>query len=94
MTTILGINAYHGDSAAALVVDGHLVAAIEEERFNRIKHWPGFPSESVRYCLEAAGLKANQLDHVAVSFNPKANFGQRLGFLLQHMPTFDANAKL
>ena len=52
MTAILGINAYHGDAAAALVIDGELVAAIEEERFNRIKHWAGFPAESIRYCLE------------------------------------------
>ena len=52
---ILGINAYHGDASAALVVDGQLVSAVEEERFNRIKHWAGFPSESIRYCLDVAG---------------------------------------
>ena len=45
---ILGLNAYHGDSSAALVVDGQLVAAVEEERFNRVKHWAGFPAESIR----------------------------------------------
>ena len=54
---ILGINAYHGDASAAIVVDGHLVAAVEEERFNRIKHWAGFPAQSIRYCLEAAGIQ-------------------------------------
>jgi carbamoyltransferase len=54
---ILGINAFHGDSSAALVVDGRLVAAIEEERFNRVKHWAGFPAESVRYVIDEAGLK-------------------------------------
>ncbi len=65
--------------AAALVVDGQLVAAVEEERFNRIKHWAGFPAESIRYCLDVGGIAADQLDHVAISFNPKANFAERLG---------------
>ena len=51
MTYILGLNAYHADAAACLVKDGTLVAAVEEERFRRIKHWGGFPSESIRYCL-------------------------------------------
>ena len=51
MTYILGLNAYHADAAACLVKDGTLVAAVEEERFRRIKHWGGFPGESIRYCL-------------------------------------------
>lgn len=83
---ILGINAYHGDSSAAMVVDGQLVAAVEEERFNRVKHWAGFPAESIRYCLQAAGLKASDLDHVAVSFDPKANLGRKALFALTQMP--------
>ena len=53
---ILGLNAFHGDSSACLVVDGELVAAAEEERFRRIKHWAGFPSEAVKYCLRAGGI--------------------------------------
>ena len=57
---ILGINAYHGDASAALVVDGQLVAAVEEERFNRVKHWAGFPAESIRYCLDDAGLAPDE----------------------------------
>ena len=52
---ILGINAYHGDASAALLVDGQLVAAAEEERFNRIKHCAGFPRLAIEFCLEAAG---------------------------------------
>ena len=48
---ILGINAYHGDSSAALVIDGKIVNAIEEERINRIKHWAGLPVESMKWCL-------------------------------------------
>jgi carbamoyltransferase len=50
-SAILGLNAYHGDSAACLFVDGKLVAAAEEERFRRIKHWAGLPTEAIDYCL-------------------------------------------
>ena len=69
---ILGINAYHGDASAAIVVDGQLVAAVEEERYNRIKHWAGFPAQSIRYCLETAGIDPREVDHVGISFNPCA----------------------
>src|SRR3979490_2238156 len=54
---ILGINAFHGDSAAALVRDGVLLAAAEEERFRRVKHWAGFPTQSIAYCLREAGAR-------------------------------------
>ncbi len=87
---ILGINAYHGDASAALVVDGKLVAAVEEERFNRVKHWAGFPSQSIQYCLDFAGLKIEDIDHVAVSFNPKANLFKRLSFVATHWPSTSA----
>lgn len=63
---ILGLNAYHGDASAAIVVDGRLVAAAEEERFTRIKHCAGFPANSVRYCLDAAGARLQDVDHVAI----------------------------
>jgi len=53
---ILGINAYHGDSAACVVEDGKLIAATEEERFRRIKHWAGLSTEAIHYCLRAAGV--------------------------------------
>jgi carbamoyltransferase len=84
MTTILGINAYHGDSAAALVRDGELVAACEEERYNRIKHWAGFPEESVKRCLQCAGIGMEEVDHVAVSFDPRANLMRRLWHVGTH----------
>lgn len=87
MPSILGINAYHGDASAALVIDGELVAAVEEERFNRIKHWAGFPAESIQWCLEAGGVKPEALDHVAISFDPRANFGKRLAFVARHRPS-------
>ncbi len=84
---ILGINAYHGDASAALVVDGQLVAAVEEERFNRVKHWAGFPSQSIQYCLDVAGIPIDGIDHVAVSFNPRANLAKRLAFVAAHRPS-------
>lgn len=92
MTSILGINAYHGDASAALVVDGQLVAAVEEERFNRIKHWAGFPAESIRWCLQEGGIRAEDLDHVAISFNPRANLGRRLAFVATQRPSWSAIA--
>ena len=90
MIKILGINAYHGDASASLVLDGQLVAAVEEERFNRIKHWAGFPAESIRWCLEQGGVKAENLDHVVISFNPRANFSKRVGFVLKNRPSLAA----
>ena len=87
---ILGINAYHGDASAALVVDGQLVAAVEEERFNRIKHWAGFPIESIRYCLQHAQVEIENVDHVAISFDPSANLGKRLAFVATHRPSIRA----
>ncbi len=87
MTSILGINAYHGDASAALVVDGRLVAAVEEERFNRIKHWAGFPAESIRWCLQSGGITAGELDHVGISFDPRTNFWKRIGFVVRNRPS-------
>ena len=66
MTAILGLNAFHGDAAAALVIDGELVNAVEEERLNRVKHCAGFPELAARWCLEDAGLDPRELDHVAI----------------------------
>lgn len=74
---ILGVNAFHGDAAAALVVDGRLVAAAAEERFNRKKHCAGFPRQAIEYCLKAGGLELRDLDHVGISRNPWANFHRR-----------------
>ena len=84
---ILGINAFHGDASAALVAGGQLVAAVEEERFNRIKHWAGFPAESIRYVLGAGGVSVGDVDHVAVSFDPKANLGRKALFTLINRPS-------
>ena len=83
---ILGLNAYHADSSAALVVDGKLLAAVEEERFRRQKHWAGFPEKSIRWCLDYAGLKPSEIDAVAVNRLPKANALRRLIYILGHRP--------
>ena len=84
---VLGLNAYHGDSSACLVRDGELVAAAEEERFRRIKHWAGFPSEAIRYCLREAGLGLRDVAHVALNQNTRANFGRRLAYLVGSRPS-------
>jgi len=83
---IIGINAYHGDSSACLLMNGKLIAAVEEERFKRIKHWAGFPIESIRYCLEEAGINICDVDHVAINTDPKANFIRKFGYTLYNSP--------
>jgi len=77
---ILGINAYHGDAAAAIVKDGRLIAAAEEERFNRCKHSAGFPVHAIRYCLGAAGIGVEELDHVGISRDPSAHLHKKILF--------------
>lgn len=84
--TVLGINAYHGDSSAAIVKDGRLVAAVEEERFRRIKHWAGLPTQAIKYCLAEAGLAVRDLEHVAINLNPRVNHFRRLLFILKRRP--------
>ncbi|KAA0253220.1 carbamoyltransferase [Acidobacteria bacterium ACD] len=88
--SILGINAFHADSAACLVVDGRLVAAAEEERFRRLKHWAGFPSRAVEFCLQRGGLSLAEVDHVAVNRDPSANLLQKVLFSLSKRPSLAA----
>src|SRR3990172_7541006 len=73
MNAVLGISAYHGAAAAALVVDGRLAAAVAEERFTRVKHWAGFPAESVRACLDMGGLGPADVEHIAIARDPRAH---------------------
>jgi carbamoyltransferase len=80
---ILGINAYHGNASAAIVCEGRLVAAVEEERFNRVKYAAGFPSQAIRYCLKEAGLELKDIDHVAVPRNPYARLGTKLFYAMR-----------
>ena len=77
---ILGINAYHGDAAAAIVRDGKIIAAVEEERFNRVKHCAGFPAESIRFCLKAAGITIEEVEHVGISRDPSAHLHKKVLF--------------
>jgi len=79
---ILGINAYHGDAAAAIVKDGQLIAAVEEERFNRKKHCAGFPALAINYCLEAAGISLDQVEHIGISRDPSAHLHKKILFSL------------
>jgi carbamoyltransferase len=84
---ILGINAYHPNASAAVVCDGKLIAAVEEERFNRVKYAAGFPVQAIRYCLKTAGLTLNEIDHVAVPRNPYARLATKIFYALR-MPSF------
>lgn len=81
---ILGLNAYHADSSAAIFKDGKMIAATEEERFRRIKHWAGFPSQSIEFCLREAGISLAEVDHIAIGRDPSAKLGKKLLFLLQN----------
>ena len=83
---ILGINAYHGDSSACLVKDGMLIAAAEEERFRRLKHWAGFPSEAIKYCLDEGGIDLSEVTHVAINQDAGANFWKKIAFTLKNRP--------
>ncbi|MGB9467394.1 MAG: carbamoyltransferase [Candidatus Acidiferrum sp.] len=83
---ILGINAYHGNASAAIVCEGRLVAAVEEERFNRVKYAAGFPAQAIRYCLREAGLELKDINHVAVPRNPYARLGTKLFYAMRMLP--------
>lgn len=84
---VLGLNAFHADSAAALVVDGQLLGAVEEERFRRVKHWAGFPSQSIAWCLKNASIDLARVDHVAINTNPRAGRMARAAYAIRHLPS-------
>lgn len=77
---ILGINAYHGDASAAIIKDGTLIAAVEEERFNRVKHCAGFPTLAIQYCLQAAGIGIEEVAHIGISRDPSAHLHKKILF--------------
>src|ERR1700686_3010154 len=81
---ILGLNMFHADASAALVHDGEVVFAIAEERLNRIKHFAGFPSLAIKACLDFAGAKITDVDHVAVGQDSDANLAKRVRYALVH----------
>lgn len=80
---ILGVNAYHADSSAAIFRDGVMIAAIEEERFRRVKHWAGFPSMAIEFCLKEAGVTLSDVDHITVGRDPSAKLLSKILFLLK-----------
>ena len=86
---ILGLNAFHADSSAALVRDGKLIAAAEEERFCRIKHWAGFPAQAIAYCLAEAGLQLSDVDHVAFNQDSRANLIRKARYFLLERPSLE-----
>ena len=75
---VLGINAYHGDASAAIIRDGQLLAAVEEERFNRCKHCAGFPAEAIKYCLDVAGISIEEVEHIGISRDPSAHLHKKI----------------
>src|SRR4051794_20197761 len=90
---IVGINAYHGDVSAVLVRDGQLVAAVEEERFRRIKHYAGFPEQALRACIELGGIEPREVDLFAVSRDPRAHLLRKALFVLRHRPKGTVGAR-
>jgi carbamoyltransferase len=90
---ILGINAYHGDAAAAIVRNGKLIAAVEEERFNRFKHAAGFPTQAISFCLQAAGINVEDLDHVGISRDPSAHLHKKILFAATRIAKLASQAK-
>lgn len=81
---ILGLNAYHADSSSAIFKDGQMIVATEEERFRRVKHWAGFPSMAIQFCLKEAGITISELDHIAIGRDPKAKMDKKILFLLKN----------
>jgi carbamoyltransferase len=83
---ILGISAYYHDAAACLVIDGKIIAAAQEERFTRVKHDPSFPNHAISYCLNEAGIRANDLDHIVFYDKPFLKFERLLETYLAFAP--------
>ena len=84
---ILGVNAYHANSSAAIIVDGRLLAAVEEERLNRVKYAAGLPVRAIQFCLEIANVKLSEVDHIAIPRDPRARLATKLRFAVR-MPRF------
>jgi carbamoyltransferase len=84
---ILGLNAYHGDSSACVLKSGQLIAAAEEERFRRTKHWAGLPVQAISYCLDEAGVRIQDVNHIGINRNPTANLFKKALFAFSKKPT-------
>ena len=86
---ILGLNAFHANSSAALLRDGKMIGAAEEERFRRVKHWAGFPSEAIAYCLSEAGIRLSDVDHIAFNQDSRANLLRKIQYTLLNRPNIN-----
>ncbi|MFL5763756.1 MAG: carbamoyltransferase [Bacteroidia bacterium] len=87
---ILGLNAFHGDSSACILRNGEVIVALEEERIRRIKHWAGFPSEAIKYCLADAGISIKDIDHITISRDPSANVVKKIRHTLKNKVSISA----
>lgn len=87
---ILSLNAYHGDASAAIFKNGELLAATEEERIRRVKHWAGLPVEAAKFCLQEAGISLEEVEYLAVSRDPKAKFWKKAMYALGSGTAFGA----
>ena len=81
---ILGLNVFHADTSACLIINGKLVSAIEEERFTKIKHFAGLPFNSIKYCLNSSNIDISEVDVIAVNYNSKYNFLEKVLFSLKN----------
>lgn len=86
MTLILGVNAHHADAAACVIQDGVVRAAAEEERFRRVKHWSGAPTEAAAFCLQSVGARLSDVDVLAVNRNPMAGLWRKAAYVLAARP--------
>ena len=82
---ILGINAFHGDASACLIINNKVVAAAEEERFNRIKHSAGIPVNAIKFCLDFAKIKINEIDHIAINRDPTKRLHNKILFSIKKL---------
>ncbi|MDO5980464.1 carbamoyltransferase [Flavivirga spongiicola] len=85
---ILGLNYYFHDSTACIVKDGKLICAIEEERLNRDKHTQAFPELAIKKCLDIAGLRHSDIDHIAVSIKPQTHWFKKIVYILKNLKSF------
>ena len=83
MSIILGLNSNHADSSACIFVDGKLIFAVEEERINRVKHWAGLPTKSIRECLKQTNIDLSEITDIAINTNPLSNLKEKTFFFLK-----------
>lgn len=91
---ILGLNFLHGDSSACIIKDDKLLAAAEEERFNRTKHFSGFPINSINFCLDYANLKIHEIDIISLNFDRRYNFKEKFLFSIKNLFNISLYKKL